>query len=203
MVLLLLAIFGGAAVVLITVSIRFESGVRVDADVLQWIQDRLPESSGKRRKKIDTMMRDVTAMGGDTATVLLALCGSAALIAQGSKGALWPFLLTLGLARGTGWILKKAIRRPRPAQAGHALDIFTSSFPSVHTAMGFVSTFAIMFFLAPTAGAPGAALAVASFVSALIGLTRLYFAVHWPLDVLAGWFAGLTIAATSTYLLAG
>ncbi len=203
MVLISLALLGSAAVILITLVIRLEAFKRVDTRLLDWIQSVLPESTGKARKKSDTMMRDVTALGGDTATVIVALSGSATLLSHGNSLLLPPFLLTLATGRVVGLLLKKWIQRPRPKQAGHALDIFTSSFPSVHTAMGFVSSFAIVFFLLSAASAPWIALSIASIVSALIGTTRLYFAIHWPLDVLAGWFAGLTIAATSAFLLTG
>ena len=34
-------------------------------------------------------------------------------------------------------------------------------------------------------------LAVGAFLTALIGVTRLYLGVHYPTDVLAGWTVGL------------
>ena len=33
-------------------------------------------------------------------------------------------------------------------------------------------------------------LGVATFITALVGLTRIYLGVHWTTDVLAGWAAG-------------
>lgn len=201
MELLSLAAFASAVVSLVIFSLRFESAQQADIHVLDWLQRKLAGSTGKRRRKIDTLMRDVTALGGDTATVLLALTGSAALLSRDDSSLLAPFLLTLAVGRGAGWLLKKLIRRPRPTIAADTLVVFTSSFPSVHTAMGFVSSFAIVFFLASAGGAPCLAIGIASLASALIGSTRLYFAVHWPSDILAGWFAGLAIAAISAYML--
>ena len=203
MALMGLALFGLAAVVLITICVMLKLGERVDAAVLDRVHACSLDSAGNRRKKADTVMRDLTALGGDTATVLLALAGSAALLARGDDGLLAPFLLTLASARGAGWLMKRVIRRQRPSQDRHTFDIFTSSFPSVHTAMSFVSTFAIVFFLATNAGGPSIAITLAAIVSGMVGATRLCFAVHWPLDVLAGWFTGLTISAATAYLITG
>ena len=62
-----------------------------------------------------------------------------------------------------------------------------TSFPSSHTAVTLAVAIALMPFLARPFGAMGIGYAV------LVGWSRVYLGVHYPLDVLAG--AGLGMAA--------
>ena len=72
----------------------------------------------------------------------------------------------------------------------------TSSFPSGHA----LSSFACAYVLAraePRLAVPAFVLAV------LIGFSRIYVGVHYPLDVLAGAVLGLLVATALLRLLAG
>lgn len=62
-----------------------------------------------------------------------------------------------------------------------------ASFPSGHTSASFAAAFAAFFVRKRT----GALLIVIAF---LIALSRIYFAVHFPTDVLAGAFIGIVMA---------
>ena len=107
------------------------------------------------------------------------------------------------VAVGAAWVLAhvtKAIAdRPRPyevmadavlrQQPAHG-----TSFPSSHTAV----TLAVVIALVPFLVRPLAAVAIAYAV--LVGWSRVYLGVHYPLDVLAG--AGIGIAVGCVVLLA-
>jgi membrane-associated phospholipid phosphatase len=107
------------------------------------------------------------------------------------------------VAAGAAWVLAhvaKAISdRPRPyelmadavlrQQPAHG-----TSFPSSHTAV----TVAVVIALVPFLVRPLAAVAIGYAV--LVGWSRLYLGVHYPLDVLAG--AGIGIAVGGVGLLA-
>ena len=106
-------------------------------------------------------------------------------------------------AVGLAWVLAhvaKAIAdRPRPyevmadavlrQQPAHG-----TSFPSSHTAI----TLAVVIALAPFLARPLAAAGIAYAV--LVGWSRVYLGVHYPLDILAG--AGIGMAAGGATLLA-
>ena len=106
-------------------------------------------------------------------------------------------------AAGIAWLLAnvaKAIAdRPRPyevvadavlrQQPAHG-----TSFPSSHTAV----TLAVVIALVPFLGRPLAAVAIGYAV--LVGWSRVYLGVHYPLDVLGG--AGIGMAVGGVILLA-
>jgi undecaprenyl-diphosphatase len=90
-------------------------------------------------------------------------------------------------------ILKPAVGRDRPfLQTSEAAVIgeppTDASFPSGHTAEAFAAAVVLTRFV-PGVGAVWWLLAVS------IGYSRVYLGVHYPLDVLAGAFLGMAVAA--------
>ena len=107
------------------------------------------------------------------------------------------------VAAGAAWVLANVAKviadRPRPYQvmAGAVLrqqPAHGTSFPSSHTAVALAVVIALVPFLARPLAAAGIAYAV------LVGWSRVYLGVHYPLDVLAG--AGIGMAAGGVILLA-
>jgi undecaprenyl-diphosphatase len=94
---------------------------------------------------------------------------------------------------------KLATDRRRPEEALDGIDVLvttpsTASFPSGHAATSFAAAVVLAVALP--------ALVPAFFgLAALVGLSRLYVGVHFPLDVLAGAALG-TAVATALLLLA-
>ena len=96
-------------------------------------------------------------------------------------------------------LLKYAVQRDRPPAVvldpEPLLEVpTTSSFPSGHTSSSFACAF-VLARLAPRLSVPLFALA------ALIGFSRIYVGVHYPLDVLAGAVLGLLVAIALLKLL--
>lgn len=111
-------------------------------------------------------------------------CGAAILLA-----------MVFGLILGNG-VIKNVVARPRPFVSYPELHRLVDpggefSFPSGHTLTSFCAATALFCFYKKPAAA-------AYVLAALIGFTRLYVAVHYPTDVLAGAVLGIvlgTIAA--------
>jgi len=112
-------------------------------------------------------------------------------------------VVTGAVAAGLAWALTHAAKaiavRPRPYQvmADAVLrqpSAHGTSFPSSHTAV----TLAIAIALVPFLARPLAAADIA--YAALLGWSRVYLGVHYPLDILGG--AGIGMAAGGAVLLA-
>jgi membrane-associated phospholipid phosphatase len=107
------------------------------------------------------------------------------------------------VAAGAAWVLANVAKviadRPRPylVTAGAILrqhPAHGTSFPSSHTAVALAVAIALVPFLARPLAVVGIAYAV------LVGWSRVYLGVHYPLDVLAG--AGIGMAVGGAVLLA-
>jgi membrane-associated phospholipid phosphatase len=107
------------------------------------------------------------------------------------------------VAAGAAWLLTHAAKaiadrsRPYEVMAGAVLrqqPAHGTSFPSTHTAVTLAIVIALVPFLARPLAAAGIGYAV------LLGWSRVYLGVHYPLDVLAG--AGIGMAVGGVILLA-
>lgn len=148
-----------------------------------------------QKPKIRRLMLDTTALGGDTFLVIITLLviGVSELI--GNRLLLHSFLITALSARLLGYILKKIVNRVRPAVRSDAPQMFTTSFPSVHSMMA-MAIFGWLGFLMPQFIGITPNIVLQILCAALIGTiaySRLYLAVHWPSDVIAGLIGGAII----------
>lgn len=140
----------------------------------------------------------------------LGTLGGGLLLAVGA--ALWigdvrvamPVAAAVVLAWYLGKVVKAIVRRGRPADFFEALPLRESAmgmgFVSGHTAVAFAAATAAYPFLPPPA--EGVALALA----ATVGVARIYFGAHLPLDVIGGAGLGLALgvstALASAYVMA-
>jgi undecaprenyl-diphosphatase len=115
----------------------------------------------------------------------------------------YPFLLVAATSITTSLLnalFKYAVQRDRPPTVildpKPLMEVpTTSSFPSGHTSTSFACAYVISR-LAPRLTVPVFVLA------ALIGFSRVYVGVHYPLDVVAGAIFGLIVARALLMLLA-
>jgi undecaprenyl-diphosphatase len=89
-------------------------------------------------------------------------------------------------------IISIFIQRPRPFELGLGVNLYGmlaggDSFPSKHTTIAFALAMAVFLYHRRF----GAVLLV---LAVLVGLSRIFVGVHYPLDVLAGALVGITAA---------
>ncbi|RAJ36778.1 undecaprenyl-diphosphatase [Kitasatospora sp. SolWspMP-SS2h] len=143
-----------------------------------------------------TAAKAVTALGTGAFPYLLALAAGLVLVRSvrpyRSGRAAAAVLLAPVLWLAAGQLLRQglmhAFARPRPPVADWAFTASGFAFPSGHSFTSALSAGLIA--LAAARARPGArrpAAAAAALFAAVIGLTRVYLGVHWPLDVLGGW----------------
>jgi undecaprenyl-diphosphatase len=154
------------------------------------------------RGSMDGVMLACTLLGGGVGMAVVSLAViSALLIRLRLRTALFMTIASLGtLALSTG--LKLVFHRSRPADIEYLIQVPSSfSFPSGH-AMGSMGVLASTVVVLHAVRAPRllrriATVLIASFVFG-VALSRVYFGVHYPSDVLGGqlaaaaWVSALT-----------
>jgi undecaprenyl-diphosphatase len=98
--------------------------------------------------------------------------------------------------------LKLYIQRPRPMLFDEITRPETFSFPSGH-AMAAMATYGTIAaaVIAHHARHRAVVVACAALLIFTIGFSRVYLGVHWPLDVLAGFAAGVPLLVASVHLI--
>lgn len=136
--------------------------------------------------------RDITALG--SAAVLILFVAMAAIFLALSGKSRLAGLVVGATASATAVMssLKVVIDRPRPDVIPHDFLLSTASFPSGHTMLAAMVylTLGGLIARAVVGGLKIYVLMAAALLAGLVGISRLYLAVHWPTDVLAGWAAG-------------
>jgi undecaprenyl-diphosphatase len=142
---------------------------------------------------VELMMKDVTSLGGTTVLTILTLAAAGYALVKGrSRMALF---IAASVAGGTalGHSLKLVFARPRPELVSHGVDVFTMSFPSGHAMLSAVTYLTLGTLLARldmTIAGRAYIMALATFLTVSVGVSRVYLGVHYPTDVLAGWALG-------------
>ena len=187
---------GGAAFLIIASEVSEGETLTLDRKLL--LAMRGPGLTPVGSPQIQEIMRDCTALGGITVLTLLTL-GTAGFLLLTGKGHMALFVCC-SVASGmlAGLALKGFYQRPRPSLIPHEAALFTTSFPSGHSMMSALTYLTLGALLARSYGGRSLKayfLCLAVLLSGLTGVSRVYLAVHWPTDVLAGWTAGASWAA--------
>ncbi|MGX5829934.1 phosphatase PAP2 family protein [Mesorhizobium sp. 43Arga] len=136
--------------------------------------------------------RDVTSIGSVVflGFVLLAGVGYLLLIHRRALAVLMAVSVVGGEVLSTA--LKKNFDRPRP-DIPHVTQVFTASFPSGHAMLSAITFLTIGALLARAnedRRLKRYFMALAVVLTVAVGVSRVYLAVHYPTDVLAGWCIG-------------
>ena len=94
-------------------------------------------------------------------------------------------------------VIKNIVARPRPDEALRLLEIDGYSFPSGDAMINAAIYIAIMLCLLPlckTKTQKGIVIAIFTIIPLIIGVSRVYFNVHFTSDVICGWCLGAIVA---------
>ena len=123
----------------------------------------------------------------------ITLFASGFIALQGKRKAALFLIFAVGGGMLLSLALKHGFSRPRPDLVPHASIVHTMSFPSGHSMMSATTYLTLAAILWRTQRRRRLKLylfAAALLLTILVGFSRVYLGVHWPTDVLAGWFAG-------------
>jgi undecaprenyl-diphosphatase len=140
---------------------------------------------------------DITALGSPTVLGLTVLAVTGYLLLHGLyKNGLFVFVASVG-GWVLNWLLKAWFARARPDIVPHLREVMSSSFPSGHaltSAAVYLTLGALLMRIAEGRLAKYYCMAIAMFVTFLVGCSRVLLGVHYPTDVVAGWLIGMSWA---------
>jgi undecaprenyl-diphosphatase len=146
---------------------------------------------------VEEIMRDFTAMGGIALLTITTLAVAGFFLLQRKFASTLYLLVAVGGGLLLSAVSKNLFDRPRPDLVPYGSIVHTASFPSGHSMMAAVAYLTLGVLVArtlPQRRLKVLVLALASLVTLLVGVSRVYLGVHWPTDVLAGWLAGVAWA---------
>lgn len=141
----------------------------------------------------EEMMRDFTALGGIGVLTLIVITAVGYLLIMDKPRAALAVMFAVGGGALLSTLVKMGIDRPRPDIVPHDSYVSSASFPSGHSMMAAVVYLTLAVMIArvrPHWRLKAYILFCAVAISMLVGVSRVYLGVHWPTDVLAGWFIG-------------
>lgn len=166
---------------------------QLDETVLLMMRDSDDVSDPLGPGWVEEMGRDITALGGNIVLTLFVLAVVGYLMLNGRKRLVIIVLVSALGSLGVNTLMKNSFDRSRPELVPHHTAVYTASFPSGH-AMAAASIYltlgALLARLEQRRRVKTYILLVATLLTLLVGISRIYLGVHWPTDVLAGWAAG-------------
>lgn len=183
----------GIATIIVSLSILFRLAHNVlNKEVISFDTSVTDFVYSFRSPFMTDIMSTITFLGGDIFLAIAIIITILLLLRKHKKDALiFSFILFFGTALNL--LLKSLFARPRPELMPLVRET-SYSFPSGHAMNSFVFYMALSYFIFRNTGNRklGVLLTVLSCLLVfLIGISRIYLGVHYPSDVVAGYFAGL------------
>lgn len=144
-------------------------------------------------KWLEEMGRDFTALGGIPVLGLVTTACVGGMFITGYRRTSYLILFAVIGGAILTFSLKSGIDRPRPDLVPYGSHIYTRSFPSGHAMLSTITYLSLGFLLTGRYKQIIMQIyivMVSILIACLVGLSRVYLAVHWPTDVIAGWALG-------------
>lgn len=142
--------------------------------------------------------RDFTALGGIPILTLMTIAVTGYVMFIGKRRVAMVILVASIGALLASSFLKHSFDRTRPDLVPHNTKVYTASFPSGHAMQAAATYLTLGALLAQVQRRRRVRIYIVSLailITLLVGLSRVYLGVHWPTDVMAGWFAGAAWAS--------
>lgn len=175
----------------LTFSVTHNEGIQTfDESILRWVETL-------RTPFLNSMMLDITALGGLALTIVLGLLAVAVfLIVKDPAAAIHLALTSTGGFYISMWT-KNIISRPRPSIIPQLIHASGFSYPSGHSITS-AAIYLTMAILACRHIKPIYSRMLLIFLSgvmiALISFSRIYLGVHYPSDTMSGALIGMAWA---------
>ncbi len=174
-----------------------------DRAILMATRDPANPSQPFGSPTVQNVARDITALGGVALLTFITLAVVVYLLLIGKQRVALYVIVAIGGGAIISYVLKTAINRPRPELFQHLAYVTTASFPSGHSMLSattYLTLGALLANLQNNRRLKAYLIGLAIFITIAVGLSRIYLAVHWPTDVLAGWMAGAAWAQVCDFV---
>ena len=172
---------------------------RLDRGIVLALRDPANPSVPVGPAWLQEAARDITSLGSIIVVAIMTIAGAGYLFIAGQRSSAWLMLVAVFGGIALVDLLKFVFARQRPDEVWQAARVFTSSFPSGHASLSAIAYLTVGVLLARAQPSPTGELyfiALAAFLTVLIGASRIYLGVHYPTDVLGGWCIGVAWAMT-------
>ncbi|MEU8785172.1 phosphatase PAP2 family protein [Streptomyces sp. NPDC048637] len=188
------ALFAATALI---VSLRNGTPLAAEQAAVRW-------STAHHGEPLRSMARALTATGSGPVPYLMAVLAGllAGRRARGRLRAVSCAVVVLTAGQAIRYGLMELLARPRPPAADLAAPASGYAFPSGHATTSALAAGILAWGIARRAR-PAVArtwCVVLAVWAAGVGLTRIYLGVHWPGDVLGGWFLAAGLLALALLL---
>jgi undecaprenyl-diphosphatase len=142
---------------------------------------------------LEEMGRDFTALGGMAIITLVSVVVCIYLAFERRWSMVWMIIIVVCGSLLLNQLLKLGFNRPRPDLVPHGMIVYHASFPSGHAMISasiYLTLGTLLARMQRSRYQVALIMGTAILVTVLVGISRVYLAVHWPSDVLAGWVAG-------------
>ncbi|MEG3766612.1 phosphatase PAP2 family protein [Alteromonas sp. 14N.309.X.WAT.G.H12] len=139
--------------------------------------------------------RDITTLGSNWWIIFIGVVSGLILRNLGYSSLATFIVLSIGGGILMSFALKYGFQRPRPDLLAHETKVYTSSFPSGHAMVSALAYLALVYVVSCVShnkGVTGILALAATLIVLFVGISRVFLAVHWPTDIIAGWVAGAT-----------
>ncbi|MEO1968077.1 MAG: phosphatase PAP2 family protein [Sphingomonadaceae bacterium] len=143
--------------------------------------------------RIQEAVRDMTALGGVLLSTLTTIAAVIALLFLRLRREAFLFSMTVLLGWGINNAMKALVGRARPELVPHLAIADGMSFPSGHSFASAMIFIGMALAFAPMSRRHSVRYTIigsAMIISLLIAFSRVLLGVHYPSDVIAGWFGG-------------
>jgi len=141
------------------------------------------------------LTRDFTALGGYGILSTITILVTTFLHLERRPARAHFVVVTIVAGYSLSMTLKALIARPRPDIVPWLSHVHSSSFPSGHSMMSAVVYLSLGLMLSDLTSrrlVKTFVIAAPLTISSLVGLSRVYMGVHYPTDVVAGWWLGIS-----------
>lgn len=172
--------------------------VSVDEGLLLLLRDPTNLAEPHGPSWLEYWMVNFTALGSAPVLILVTLLAAGFLVIrrETKRAAQLSFTVLTGMLMVNA--LKLLFARDRPDIVVPLVEVSSASFPSGHAMNSAIVYFTLVAMLVRSQGKLALrnyVIAASALITVLVGFSRVYLGVHWPTDVIAGWFMGALWAA--------